>query len=143
MKHKLLFILLLNSALVQAREVELKLHAGQSQRIKIVTLPDTGSVTLEDFNVTSSFTVSIAELEEKIPELSLPPRGKGIDVSGIYHCTNTQYPLYPESGGYFSVHHHADKFLIINISQDKFFLTDTQHLPDREIFSIRDFCIYN
>jgi len=103
---KLILCLLCVYSLVQGREVEFT-RAGK------ITLPDNkGPVTLND--LPERFHESLTEIEEKISELSLPPRGKGIDVSGIYYCEI--------DNSYFSVHQQADRVVLVNINKSLRFL---------------------
>ncbi len=96
-----------------AREVELTpIYGYPSSTVKII-VPDKSFLTLDDIS-SIYFFVPVVEINKKIPELTLPPRGKGIDVSGVYQCK--------EDNSLFSVHHYDDRLVLINISQNADFL---------------------
>lgn len=94
-----------------AKEIELISDVYPSGSIKI-TLPDKNVLTLADFPL--NITAPVVEINKKIPELTLPPRGKGIDISGVYQCK--------EDNSLFSVHHYDDRLVLINISRNADFL---------------------
>jgi len=113
---KFILCLLCVYSFAQGREVEFT-------RAGTITLPDKGPVTLND--LPEQFRASFTEIKEKIPELSLPPRGKGIDVSGIYYCE--------VDNSYFSVHQREDRVVLVNINKNLRFLKDIYLISEEEL----------
>ncbi len=108
-----------------AREVELvsTYYIPFEPYIINITLPDKSFLSLDDFPV--EVLAPVVEINKKIPELILPPRGKGIDVSGVYQCK--------EDNSLFSVHHYDDRLILINISRNINFLKDIGIISKTEI----------
>ena len=132
MKNLFFIFFIFNVFQVHSKEVEIP---NSPLGVNTITLPDKDVLYLSDFNGLPTFSMPIDELEKKIPELYLPPRGK-VDLSGIYYCPPS---FFLKTGGYFSIYHYQDRVLLINVSQDKLFLELLYHIHDEEKLSVLDF----
>ncbi len=114
-----------------AREVELLFTYMPSFNTVKITVPDKSSFTPDDISI--NFFTPVVEINKKMPELTLPPRGKGIDISGIYQCK--------EDNSLFSVHHYDDRLVLINISQNISFLKDMGIILESDVQSVFNYPI--
>lgn len=121
---KLFMLLMIMCLTVPAHSREVTLAGWGSVPEYTLTLPDSGPVTFAD--LPEGLSTYVHELEEKIPTLSVPPRGKGVEVAGIYRCVSSLGDT-----DYFSVQQQpGGKLLVVNIDQDLIFLKDMILLND-------------